>query len=90
VSDREITIATLERGKDRELRVRLCEWQGRARVDVREWYQEAGEWKPGKGASIRAIEAATVASALEQAVERIDRRGRIVDAPPEPDPTEAW
>lgn len=90
MSDREIQIAALPRGDGRELRVRLCEWQGRARLDVREWYTDGNDWKPGKGASIRANELASVLSALDTAARRIDRQGRIVDAPAQDDPTEAW
>jgi hypothetical protein len=90
MSDREIQIAALPRGEGRELRVRLCEWQGRARVDVREWFLDGNEWRPGKGASIRANELAPVLSALDGATQRIDRQGRIVDAPAQDDPTGEW
>lgn len=90
MSDREIQIAALPRGEGRELRVRLCEWQGRARLDVREWFRDKDTWKPGKGASIRANELAPVLSAFDAASKRIDRQGRIVDAPAESDPTEGW
>lgn len=81
-NEREIDLATLQRGPGRELRIRLCEWQGRARVDVREWYEDGGQWKPGKGASIRVSEIASVASALDGATERVDREGRIVEPVP--------
>jgi hypothetical protein len=80
MADREIDMGKPSRGRGRELRIRLCEWQGRARIDVREWYEDEGTWKPGKGASIRANEIAAVASALDAASERVDRQGRIVDA----------
>lgn len=89
MSDREINLATLERGERGQLRVRLTEWQGRAGLDVREWYFQ-GEWKPGKGIRLRASELAALASAVDAAVHRIDRQGRIVEAAPEADPTREW
>jgi hypothetical protein len=89
VSDIEITLATSPRGEGRELRIRLTTWQGRAGLDVREWYFE-GEWKPGKGIRLRANELAQLGSAVDAALARIDRGGRIVEPVRESDPTEAW
>lgn len=78
MADREIDIAKCPRGPGREVRFRLCEWQGRAGFDIREWNEIDGQWRPGKGVRLRASELGQAGSALDAALERIDRQGRIV------------
>jgi hypothetical protein len=95
VADREILLVTLPRGDGRdELRVRLCEYRGRAYVDVRVWSRPEGEtqFKPAKGCTIKLRELAAVAGALDEATQRIDGQGRmmVVLEKRGPDPTETW
>lgn len=64
-------LATLDRGPDKELRVRWRQFNGHVFLDIREWSRrEAGaDWWPtkGKGVTLKARELPDVIEALEAA-----------------------
>ena len=69
IEERGERIATfLRRGfqgaPDIELRVSLDEFEGKRYASVRQWYDDRGTWKPGKGTSVRMSELRGVAEAL--------------------------
>lgn len=76
----EIPLLTVPR-KDgtEELRVALKSYRGHPFVDVRAWYvdRDSGEWRPGKGATIKIREIAQLASALDEALKHIGPTGAI-------------
>lgn len=78
MTDDDITMLDIARGDGRKLIVRLTSYQGRAGLDVREWYLDGNEWRPGKGIRLRPSEVAQTASALDDALARIANSGRIV------------
>jgi hypothetical protein len=56
-----------------ELRVTLGEFSGRPVVQIREWYDAAGEMRPSKkGVSIPVRDLSAVSSALDEARDIID------------------
>lgn len=48
--DKSITVGGFARGKGKELRVLLAEYQGSKYIDIRVYYQDRvdGDWKPTK------------------------------------------
>lgn len=67
-------LATLGRGVDQELRVNLCEYQGKPFVGLRVWNLVKGAWLPDarRGVTIRVRELHDVADALRQAAKVLD------------------
>jgi len=71
-ADDGVPLATLGRGPDKQLRIRLKEYQGHRYIDVREWAlsKDGAFWFPTKkGGSIRTRELEHVIEALEKARE---------------------
>ena len=65
-------LATINRGANRELRIRWREFKGHYFLDLREWSvnPKNSQWWPekGKGITIKARELKNVASAISEAV----------------------
>lgn len=50
----DVLVAELVKNTRERLRVTLTEYHGRELLDLRAYYQDAGgEWKPGKGLTVR-------------------------------------
>lgn len=72
LTDDGVKMATINRGPNRELRVRWREFKGHHFLDLREWSvnPKNSQWWPekGKGITIKARELKNVASAINDAV----------------------
>ena len=66
----EIRLLTCPRKQGEELRGSLKSYKGFAFVDARVWFENGGEWRPGKGCTFKVREIAQVASALDEASRR--------------------
>lgn len=61
-----------------ELRVTLGTYEGKPVVQIREWYDAGGSMRPSKkGLSLPIDQLASIASALDEALERIGRAERM-------------
>jgi hypothetical protein len=71
-------LATISRGRDEELRVRLKEYEGHPFISLEKWQRDGqGRWWPQKGSvSVRTKELTQVGVALFEADKRLrdDRR----------------
>jgi len=71
LQDEGVKIATLNRGPNRELRIRWKQFKGHNYLDVREWSVNPmnSQWWPvkGKGVTIKPQELAEVAAAITRA-----------------------
>lgn len=56
------------KGERNQIRVYKSDWKGRTLLHIREWYQESGEWKPGKGIALRLDQAKAI---LEAALKEV-------------------
>lgn len=70
-------IATFEKNDKEEVRVTLNEFKGRTMFHIRAYYQESGEWKPGKGIGLSIDRYRELAEAILLLGERLAKDGLI-------------
>lgn len=75
-------IAEFEKNSREVVRVSLTEYKGQELLDVRAYYQSAGEWKPGKGLALRRSLVTPLRKAL-QAAEKAAKSSKPDDKPDE-------
>jgi len=76
--DEQILFSTKRYNGD-ELRCTFSYFEGKPVVQLRDWYERDGKWLPGKkGIALPPRELAAIASALETALEKIERDGHPV------------
>jgi len=76
-----IVVAELPKNARERLRVALTEYNGHRLCDVRTFYQDrTGEWRPGKGISVRRA----LLPELRKALLAAERADRDQDRPSEP------
>lgn len=63
----EVIIAEWAENQREKLRVRLDSYQGRAVLDVRNWYVDGGTMKPGRGLTVAVRHAQALSEALAKA-----------------------
>jgi hypothetical protein len=74
---REVVLAEWSRPNGHLLRFKLHKYQGKLRLDLREYYPAGDEWKPTpKGINLPASAANELFKSAERAVELIERLGR--------------
>lgn len=77
-------IAEWEKNQRETLRVRLDEYQGRAIVDLRVWYDDGGTLKPGRsGLTISTRHLPQLAEALAKALATATASGLIAGNAPQ-------
>ena len=69
----EVLIAEFEKNSREVVRVRLTEYRGMKLLDIRTFYEDAGQWKPGKGIALRQ-------GLLPQLVEALEAAKTLVEA----------
>lgn len=78
LTDDGVKVATLQRGPNRELRIRWREFKGHHFLDLREWSVNPrnSQWWPekGKGITIKARELADLATAVSEAIALHERQ----------------
>lgn len=72
-------VAEFEKNSREVVRVSLTEYKGQDLLDVRAFYQDGGEWKPGKGLALRRDLVTPLRKAL-QAAEKAARADRASEA----------
>jgi hypothetical protein len=76
--DRSIKVGAIGRGKNKEIRVLLAEFQGAKYVDIRAYYQDKddGEWKPTKsGVTVPPAKLSELRDLLDVAEEQAESAG---------------
>jgi hypothetical protein len=67
VENADVVLAEFQKNKRETVRIRRTQYRGVELIDVRGWYQEGEELKPGKGLSIRVEQLPELRRALSQA-----------------------
>jgi transcriptional coactivator p15 (PC4) len=74
-----VKLATINRGPNRELRIRWREFKGHQFLDIREWSVNVAnsQWFPtkGKGVALNARELNDFAAAVTRALALLERQG---------------
>lgn len=79
-----MVIAEFEKNSREVVRVSLTQYNGIDLLDVRAFYQSAGEWKPGKGLAVRRDLVTPLRKAL-QAAEKAQAAGKAAKDDTVPD-----
>lgn len=70
-------ISSFEKNKREEVRVILNEFNGKPMFHIRAYYQDNGEWKPGKGIGLSVDRYKELAGAILDLGERLAKDGLI-------------
>ena len=70
--DTEVLIAEFDKNRQERVRVRFTEYKGYELVDIRTFYHEGEEWKPGKGIALKRELLPTLREALQAAEQMIN------------------